>query len=532
MSTLSTQERQTLTSRTYNNQPVVQGICTYPSAGGDNDVLFYYSDGYFMESPQKYNDHLATLSANMAHAAMNSCVGIKGDNGNYTFKGKNIHQMMIDMGCKNSDITLSDTYTKKPQMDSIGYCIASKDLPNNEKLVIIAVRGGGYEAEWASNVTLGASGEHKGFATAASKVFSGLNDYLSKKNIDGTSSKTKFWIAGYSRAGATSNLTATRIIAKFDNSGARTFAYPIEAPKGGLESEKKKGCNYDCIHNVVNYRDIVPWVAMGKLGFIRYGKDHFLPGTNVANKYTEGVPHDNYTEILGTDTYEAQKQKMLTQLARINRDAVYEYDDTFEAATIEIVKGITGFSDIISTKGVKPKKVEDWIPTFFDNFTEWIFGSDNDIARLSLDVKNYLKSTNKRQDALSGAPLGYKLDAHGSKSFQESLRALMELFMAPSEKSDKFTSALGKIDVLDDIGVVALVEIYFNVLNKGLAGKVVTNPYAQAAAGGAVSELLIPGAGPAGSVLAVAFGPKESSDPYEDTYNAVWPAVKKQLLKD
>ena len=150
---------------------------------------------------------------------------------------------MSDMGCVDEDIYVNDNYLKRPDRNTIGCCIGRKTLSDGKNLVIIAVRGGGYEAEWAGNVTLGESGEHKGFSTAAGQVFSALKDYLAERGIDGKSSNTKFWIAGYSRAGATSNLTAKRIIDAYDNSGARTFAYPIEAPKGGLESAKKSALN-------------------------------------------------------------------------------------------------------------------------------------------------------------------------------------------------------------------------------------------------------------------------------------------------
>ncbi|MCR5653220.1 MAG: leucine-rich repeat protein, partial [Ruminococcus sp.] len=461
--------------KTYNGEPVMKGIYTYPRGGGDGDALFYYSDGYFKDSAQKYNDHLATLSVCMANAAMNSSVGSRGDDGNYVFKGKNIRQMMIDMGCKSSDVVLSETFSKKPQKDSIGYCIASKALPNNEKLVIIAVRGGGYEAEWASNVTLGVSGEHAGFANAANQVFSGLTDYLSKKGIDGANSKTKFWIAGFSRAGATSNLTAKRIVDNYDNSGKRTFAYPIEAPKGGVASEKKKGCNYNCIHNVVNYRDIVPWVAMGNMGFIRYGMDHFLPGTDVANEYTEGVPHDNYTEILGTDSYKAQRAKMLVQLERLNPDTVY--NDSFSTATIAYAKGglsaatdgVEGINSFLRTSDAKlDMTVEEWIPTFFEHFTKWTFGCEGEEARAKYNQRYILSSTNMAEYL--------KTNGKNVTSFQESLRTLMDLFMAPSDKGDDFTSALSAFDFMEDLGVMFIFDVYLTYLNDGVISAVVTNP--------------------------------------------------------
>ncbi|MCR5653138.1 MAG: leucine-rich repeat protein, partial [Ruminococcus sp.] len=466
-----------ITYLTYNDQPVKRGVYTYAASGGDCDAVFYYSDGYFMENAQNYNDHLATLSACMANAAMNARAGSTGDDGNYTFKGKNIHQMMIDMGCKNSDIFLSDSYARKPEMDSIGYCIATKKLSNGDDLVIIAVRGGGYESEWSSNVTLGKSGEHAGFANAANQVFSGLEKFLEKKNITGTSSTTKFWISGFSRAGATSNLTAKRIIDNYNNNGKRTFAYPIEAPKGGVASAIKSTCNYESIHNIINFRDIVPWVAMGDLGFIRYGVDHFLPGTNVPNKYTEGVTHDNYTEILGTDSYNAQKQKMLKQLKLLNPDA--EYDDYFHTGSLyymsiagnQALGAIPLIGEHLQLLGPSGKliqetkkgdrdynmSVEDWLMIFWQDFVNYTFTS---------------KTADDKRDEYAAQ----KPQKGSTKTFEESLRGLLDLFMAPSEKSDKFMDGFSYFE-MGDISIPLLLKIYTNYLNTALNTPLTSETY-------------------------------------------------------
>lgn len=464
-----TQRTYTVSMISYNSQPVIQGIYEFlGEASGESEGLFYYSDGYFMDNPQTYNTHLATLSACMANAAMQSTMGGRGNyEGDYRDKSNNIRQMMSDMGCKDEDIFVNDNFTQIPTDQTIGDCIASKDLPNDEKLVIIAVRGGGYEAEWASNVTIGASGEAKGFSSAATTVFSDLEKYLEKKNIDGTDSKTKFWIAGYSRAGATSNLTAKRIVDAYDNSGSRTFAYPIEAPKGGVESAKKSGCNYDCIHNVVNYCDIVPWVAMKEVGFIRYGVDHFVPGSSTANEYTEGVPHDNYTEIVGSETYNAQKAKMLKQLRALNQDI--EYEDRFRMATMNYIDMAVFSGDLISEKDSKHNlSVEEWLPKFWEKFVSWTFGDD--------------------------APREvYASKVYGGKTFQEAVADLMNLMMGDSKKGDKLTDALGGL--LDKIGTWTLIKAYTNFLNTSI-----NNPI--------------------------------TNTSYDDFFKDVWKKVKKELKKD
>lgn len=69
----------------------------------------------------------------------------------------------------------------------------------------MAIRGGGYEAEWSSNVTLGKFGQHQGFEKASQDVLSFLDSYIKTQQIKG---KIKLWLTGYSRGGATANLIA------------------------------------------------------------------------------------------------------------------------------------------------------------------------------------------------------------------------------------------------------------------------------------------------------------------------------------
>ena len=134
--------------------------------------------------------------------------------------------------------------------------------------------------EWASNVWLGKDGEAAGFSDAADKVMAFLENYLAshpdvREAIDcGTAA---FWLQGYSRAGAAANLTAKRIIDKYNNS--KVFAYCIAAPQGGTPQSEMSGRDwkeYTCIHNVINPDDMVPYVMPGGMGFMRYGVDHYV----------------------------------------------------------------------------------------------------------------------------------------------------------------------------------------------------------------------------------------------------------------
>lgn len=141
----------------------------------------------------------------------------------------------------------------------------------------ITVRSASYDSEWASNVTLGSKGEAKGFADSADKAVDYLNEYLTQhKELEKavSSGKASFWLQGFSRGGAVANLTAKRLIDKYQQGGDKVYAYTLEAPQGGIASEEQADRNYTCIHNVINNNDLVPYVAPSDMGFKRYGVDH------------------------------------------------------------------------------------------------------------------------------------------------------------------------------------------------------------------------------------------------------------------
>ena len=290
----------------------------YPNSGGQSTGYFYYSDGYFAESARYYNEHLATMSTCVSVAAVNSL--FEGEHTPYK-AARNIMNLYESIGFKALYINYPEPtfYGEDGEtLATIGFVIAYKDITVNgktEKLVAIAVRGGKYGAEWASNVVIGDGvGEARGFKDAADQVERGLEKYLADYEID--PSNAKFWITGFSRAAATSNLVAKRLTDSYGEDNV--YAYCFETPKGGVHSLLKEGIDYANIHNIINATDIVPFVATTEMGFIRYGVDHILPSYKV-----------------GTDEYKQQKQKMLAQLTAIAPDAVF--NDYFHEATVSYV---------------------------------------------------------------------------------------------------------------------------------------------------------------------------------------------------
>jgi hypothetical protein len=248
------------------------GTFTYNSdLGGNLEAKYFYTDGYFAESPTVYNEHMATTSVNLTMASSASELGER----EYTqeIASENLTKFMRDLGYSEMQIN----YTKPAYygdnaspLSTIGYVISSKKVNLNDSehtIVSMTVRSAEYADEWASNVTLGdGTGEAEGFSDAATQVFEAIQNYLDDKNID--TNTVKFWITGYSRGGATANIVSKRLTDIYG--GEKVYGYTFEAPRGGVKTEIKLGESYLNIHNIINKADPVTYVGPVEMGFVRY----------------------------------------------------------------------------------------------------------------------------------------------------------------------------------------------------------------------------------------------------------------------
>lgn len=252
----------------YNGHDIMSGV--YQRDGFNID--FRYSDGFFETDPKQYDPHIATMSCNLANASTTV------ENGSDFSQGpKTIKDLLTLMGFE--DLYASPAYTQEPTPDSVACAIGSKDVETEQgtkKVISITVRSANYEKEWASNVSIGKEGEAEGFAAAANEVTAEVNQYLEDHGLteEAENGNVIFWLSGFSRGGATANLTAKRLIDQFEN--GKIYAYTIEAPQGGMASEERSDRDYTVIHNIVCKDDPVPFVAPTDWGFKRYGVDHFI----------------------------------------------------------------------------------------------------------------------------------------------------------------------------------------------------------------------------------------------------------------
>ena len=302
----------------YNGHEIIDG--KYHHEG--NDFTFKYSDGFFEVDPNKYDAHLATMSASIAHA---SCTEI-GKGNDYSIGAKKVVDILNQAGFEEKDIYVSDSYRVKPTPDSVACVIATKDIKTqkgDKKLVSITVRSAGYEAEWASNVTLGTEGEAAGFANAASQVMDYFDDFNSDGKLDEAlaDGDVIFWVHGYSRGGATANLTSKRLIDRYQDGGNEVYGYCIEAPQGGVQDVEYFTRNYQTIHNVINPDDLVPYVAPTAMGFKRYGVDHFMFGGDAKEGIHgySGLFSNTMADNSDTKTIDmkAQTERMIRQIENI-----------------------------------------------------------------------------------------------------------------------------------------------------------------------------------------------------------------------
>ena len=262
----------------------------------DYKAICHYKDSYFdniscgEDALDGFNHSLATASLCLALSAFGSN---EGGNKDYSQKYKNVKDLFEKLNFNN--FQANEWYEKKPQSDSIGVAAASKNLVVDDKdytLVALAVRGGGYESEWAGNFTIGRTGEHYGFSKAKEQVLDFLRHYIANNHITG---EIKLWLTGYSRAAATANMVAGAID-NGENLGDVTlekenlYAYCFETPRGVLISAASDVKKYYNIYNIINKNDPVPLVAMQALkpeGFTRYGVDYILPDKTTDERYTE-----------------------------------------------------------------------------------------------------------------------------------------------------------------------------------------------------------------------------------------------------
>lgn len=443
------------------NYDLLRGGFNYTSMTGETEdfdygSVCYYSDGYFMSDSSNYNNHLATMSLNFAMSAFNShnvC------NGDYSNADKNVVELL-----DNLDFADVDTfgYKTKPSSHSIAAAMGNRELvySSGEKtgitLIAVAIRGAGYESEWVSNLTLGTgadtNGEAKGFASAANTVKSHIDEYISnnpslvKAKNEGN---LRFWLTGFSRAAATSNLTAKRLTDEYGKSDV--FCYTFEAPQGGTttDSDVNKNAavagNYTNIHNIINDNDVVPYVAPAQIDIYRYGTDHMVPGIPDSDNITQHSKWhgentkrvtDNEAYRVNSKAYNAQKEKMLNQLRLVNDDILF--DDYWSAAYYSMASAFLSFISI--DRNFVRETVDDE-NTWFNNQSDFIASLVRRVPSWIL-YGNHSQLGSAKEMRLLYSECNNNLQGYTNSTVEEALGEIAKLVMSSSsDRLDEIINA-------------------------------------------------------------------------------------------
>ena len=246
-------------------------ICEWGYTRGEIQKInsYEYDDSYFDNPATSYNHELATTSCYLALSTFQSA--------EQGITHIDSVSLLKECGFDSESIKLYNYYSNT-NPDDIGCIIAQKKI-NNETLIVVAVRSGDYGNEWASNVTVGTSGDHQGFDEASDIVLSRIKGYIENQSISG---KVKFWLTGYSRGAATATQTAAKLnftsIENVEFTKNDVYAYGFATPAGAIkDSDPTNLSKYGNIFHIINFHDIVPRVAPKLWGFGRYGKTYYLP---------------------------------------------------------------------------------------------------------------------------------------------------------------------------------------------------------------------------------------------------------------
>ena len=264
------------------NNQFISSSFEFPSSKFFNYELksdFYYTDDYFKNPATEYDDHMATMSLNFALTSFASYY--------YDVKERsaNARELFGKIGFNN--VTPNNDYTQEPRSDTMGVICANKHIYVKEtsdvkeyNLIAVGMRSSNYKNEWASNLKMGATGDHTGFSEARDIAYTHVKSFYENHKNDFGDIPTKFWIVGYSRGAACANMLGGKLTDEaddFNSSKDNIYVYTFATPQGADTSVHVNLSEYTNIHNIINPQDPVPKLAMTDLGFGRYGVDHFIP---------------------------------------------------------------------------------------------------------------------------------------------------------------------------------------------------------------------------------------------------------------
>ena len=238
---------------------------------------FEYNDNWFKNSATQYNHKLAQLTFGMAVSAFRPKFDYEAEGD----PAAHVKSFLKMTGFKDQRM---DDYDKNPSLYTVSTVLAHKEIKDEVngdfELIAIGICGGGYKNEWLSNFTIGDETIHVGFNSAASEVFDRVFGYIAQHNLQ--NKKLKIWFGGFSRAGAISNVLASKLVDCDTFSTDTVFTYTFATPR--TTKQPKRGI-YPNIYNIVGKMDPVPSVPFADWGYERYGTTLMLPAQETDSDY-------------------------------------------------------------------------------------------------------------------------------------------------------------------------------------------------------------------------------------------------------
>ena len=262
----------------------------------DGNHAFLFSNDYYYEDARNYSNDLAVMSLGLEMASWTS----HDFDDRYTktvAREKNLNIAFSKLGFRDPVFHKYDTALNN-FADLAAFGIAAKTITNRDRddtLIAVAIRGGGYGAEWASNFHLGDNGDALGFRSAANLAAVELKQYIDDLVENGKyTGRIKIWIVGFSRGGATANLLGHYVnegVLEIDLERKDTFVYTFATPSG----QRGENHSEENIHNIVSSSDLVPRIVLNKgWGFSKYGNTKTITAC-----YTTKAVEDSFRNFTG-----------------------------------------------------------------------------------------------------------------------------------------------------------------------------------------------------------------------------------------
>ena len=124
-SDVPTSERYHIIENGYRDKYDLQeGIFGYQSAEQkNNNSVYFYSDGYFEDSPELYNASLSSMSLSLAFSCFNATRTDFDENlqsGSYSNLFRHVKVLMSDIGVEDQNIYINDGFSERPTEETIG----------------------------------------------------------------------------------------------------------------------------------------------------------------------------------------------------------------------------------------------------------------------------------------------------------------------------------------------------------------------------------------------------------------------------